>query len=446
MDKKKDIQLSEHFTYGKLLRFTLPSIVMMMFTSLYSVVDGLFVSNFVGKTPFAAINLIMPVLMILGALGFMLGTGGSALVAKTLGEGNAKKANSIFSMLVCIMIVAGAVLAVWGMFYIDDIAIWLGAEGEMIADCATYAHIILLALPAFMLQNAFQAFLVTAERPKMGLLITVGAGLANICLDYVFIAVCGWGLAGAAWATVISECVGGLVPLAYFAQPNKSLLRLTRFRLDGMALLLASTNGSSELVTNIAMSVVSMLYNYQLMSYIGEDGVAAFGVIMYVNFIFTSVFIGYSVGSAPIVSFNYGAQNRGEMQSLLRKSLRVIGLLAVTLTVLAECLATPLANLFVGYDEELYLLTRRAFMIYSISFLIAGFNIYASAFFTALNNGIISAIISFSRTLIFETGSVLLIPIVFGINGIWLSIVVAELAALTLSTIMLLVHRRRYGY
>lgn len=443
---KKEIQLSEHFTYGKLLRFTLPSIVMMMFTSLYSVVDGLFVSNFVGKTPFAAINLIMPVLMILGALGFMLGTGGSALVAKTIGEGDSKKANCIFSMLVGIMIAMGVILAVWGVFYIDDIAIWLGAEGEMIDDCATYAHIILLALPAFMLQNAFQAFLVTAERPKMGLAVTVGAGLANICLDYVFIVIFGWGLAGAAWATAISQCVGGLVPLAYFALPNKSLLRLTRFRFDGMALLLASTNGSSELVSNIAMSVVSMLYNYQLMSYIGEDGVAAFGVIMYVNFIFTSVFLGYSIGSAPIVSYNYGAQNRAEMQSLLRKSLRVIALLAVGLTVLAECLAVPLAQLFVGYDEELYDLTRRAFMLYSISFLLAGFNIYASAFFTALNNGIISAVISFSRTLIFETGAVLLIPMMFGINGIWLSIVVAEFAALALSTIMLLVHRRRYGY
>lgn len=443
---KKEIQLSEHFTYGKLLRFTLPSIVMMMFTSLYSVVDGLFVSNFVGKTPFAAINLIMPVLMILGALGFMLGTGGSALVAKTIGEGDSKKANSIFSMLVGIMIAMGVILAIWGVFYIDDIAIWLGAEGEMIDDCATYAHIILLALPAFMLQNAFQAFLVTAERPKMGLAVTVGAGLANICLDYVFIVIFGWGLAGAAWATAISQCVGGLVPLAYFALPNKSLLRLTRFRFDGMALLLASTNGSSELVSNIAMSVVSMLYNYQLMSYIGEDGVAAFGVIMYVNFIFTSVFLGYSIGSAPIVSYNYGAQNRTEMQSLLRKSLRVIALLAVGLTVLAECLAVPLAQLFVGYDEELYDLTRRAFMLYSISFLLAGFNIYASAFFTALNNGIISAVISFSRTLVFETGAVLLIPMMFGINGIWLSIVVAEFAALALSTIMLLVHRRRYGY
>lgn len=444
--KKKEIQLSEHFTYGKLLRFTLPSVVMMMFTSIYSVVDGLFVSNFVGKTPFAAINLIMPVLMILGALGFMLGTGGSALVAKTLGEGDTRKANSIFSMLVGIMIVLGVLLAAWGMTCIDSVAIWLGAEGEMIADCATYAHIILLALPAFMLQNAFQAFLVTAERPKMGLAVTVGAGLANICLDYVFIAVCGWGLAGAAWATVISQCVGGLVPLAYFALPNKSLLRLTRFRMDGKALLQASTNGSSELVTNIAMSVVAMLYNYQLMSYIGEDGVAAFGVIMYVNFIFTSVFIGYAVGSAPIVSYNYGAQNLGEMQSLLRKSLRVIAVLGVVLTALAECMATPLAEVFVGYDEELYRLTRKAFMLYSISFLIAGFNIYASAFFTALNNGIVSAGISFSRTLIFETGAVLLFPLLFGIDGIWLSIVVAELAALTLSTIMLLYHRKRYGY
>ncbi len=442
----EEIQLSEHFSYRKLLRFTLPSIVMMVFSSVYSVVDGIFVSNFVGKTPFAAINLIMPFLMMFGALGFMLGTGGSALVAKTLGEGNQEKANKIFSMLVYLLIGTGICLAAIGVFYIRDISVWLGADGNMIEDCVTYALFILPVLPAFILQNAFQAFLVTAERPNMGLVITVVAGLTNIFLDYLFIVVFGWGLKGAALATAISQSIGGIVPLVYFALPNKSLLRLTKYYFDGKALLKVCTNGSSELVTNISMSVVTMLYNYQLMKYIGENGVAAFGVIMYVTFIFISVFLGYSIGSAPIVSYHYGAQNHSELKSLLRKSMAIIAVLGIALTGLAEALASPLASVFVGYDMELFDLTRRAFMLYSLSFLIAGFNVYASAFFTALNNGIISAGISFSRTLLFEAGAVLLLPLMFGIDGIWCSIVVAEIAALILSIIMLAIYRKKYNY
>ncbi|MTU28790.1 MATE family efflux transporter [Parabacteroides merdae] len=442
----KEIQLSEHFSYRKLLRFTLPSIVMMVFSSMYSVVDGIFVSNFVGKTPFAAINLIMPFLMMFAALGFMFGTGGSALVAKTLGEGNRGKANGIFSMLVYILIAAGMFLSFVGTIYIRDIALWLGADENMIEDCVAYALILLPVLPAFILQNAFQAFLVTAERPNMGLAITVAAGLTNIFLDFLFIAVFDWGLAGAAWATAISQSIGGIVPLVYFALPNKSPLRLTKYRFDGKALFKVCTNGFSELLTNISMSVVTMLYNFQLMKYIGENGVAAFGVIMYVNFIFLSVYLGYSIGSAPIVSYNYGAQNHYELKNMLRKSLTIIAVLGFVLTGMAECLAPLLADIFVGYDIELYALTRQAFMLYSLSFLIAGFNIYASAFFTALNNGFVSAGISFSRTLIFETSAVLLLPLLFGINGIWLSIVVAEMAALTVSIILLLTYRKRYCY
>ncbi len=388
----------------------------------------------------------MPFLMMFGALGFMLGTGGSALVAKTLGEGDREKANRIFSMLVYLLIGTGVCLSALGVVYIRDIAIWLGADENMIEDCVTYALFILPVLPAFILQNAFQAFLVTAERPNMGLAITVGAGVTNIVLDYLFIVAFGWGLRGAALATAISQSIGGIVPLVYFALPNKSLLRLTRFYFDGKALLKTCTNGSSELVTNISMSVVVMLYNFQLMQHIGENGVAAFGVIMYVNFIFISVFLGYSIGSAPIVSYHYGAQNPSELKSLLRKSMAIIGGLGLALTAFAELLASPLASVFVGYDVELYALTRKAFMLYSLSFLIAGFNVYASAFFTALNNGIISAGISFSRTLIFEAGAVILLPLLFGIDGIWLSIVVAEIAALALSLIMLAIYRNRYNY
>lgn len=441
-----EIQLSEHFNYRKLMRFTLPSIVMMLFTSIYSVVDGIFVSNFVGKTPFAAINLIMPFLQILGVVGLMFGTGGSALVAKTLGEGNSDKANSLFSMLVYIIIGIGVLFLVIGRIWLREVAVWLGAEGEMIDCCVLYGNILLLSLPAFTLQYAFQSFWVTAEKPKMGLVISIIAGLANIILDYIFIVPMDMGLAGAAYATLISQYIAGIIPIVYFSRRNSSLLRLTGFQFDGKALLKACTNGSSEMVTNISVSVVSMLYNYQLMKYIGENGVAAYGVIMYTYFIFLSIFLGYSIGSAPIISFHYGAGNKAELKSLLRKSLIIIATMGVATTLLAECLAKPLSQVFVGYDTELYNLTHYAFTIFSFSFLLAGFNVYASAFFTALNNGLVSAGISFSRTLIFECGAVMILPILIGIDGIWYSIILAEALALVASAAMLLAYRKRYGY
>lgn len=441
-----DIQLSEHFNYSKLMRFTLPSIVMMVFTSIYSVVDGIFVSNLVGKTPFAAVNLIMPFLQIFAVVGLMLGTGGSALIAKTLGEGNRDKANETFTMLTYIIIGIGILLLFVGRACIRDVAIMMGAEGEMVDCCVLYGNILLLSLPAFTLQYAFQSFWVTAEKPNMGLLISLIVGLTNIILDYLFIVPMDMGLAGAAYATLISQYIACIIPLVYFSRPNTSLLRLTRFRFDGKGLLKACTNGSSEMVTNLSVSVVSMLYNYQLMKYIGENGVAAYGVIMYTYFIFLSIFLGYSIGSAPIVSYHYGAGNKRELKSLLRKSLIIISVMGVITTLLAECLANPLSKVFVGYDAELFQLTRYAFIIFSLSFLLAGFNVYASAFFTALNNGLVSAGISFSRTLIFECGAVMILPLLIGIDGIWYAIILAETLALAASIAMLLIHRKRYGY
>lgn len=442
----EEIQLSEHFNYRKLLRFTLPSIVMMVFTSIYSVVDGIFVSNFVGKTPFAAINLIMPFLQMLGIVGLMLGTGGSALVAKTLGEGNREKANSTFSMLVYMLIATSVVLLILGKLYIREVAIWLGAEGDMIEHCVQYANVLLLALPAFVLQYAFQSFWVTADKPAMGLKVSIGAGIANIILDYVFIVPFDWGLDGAAYATLISQCIGGIVPIIYFARPNDSLLKLSRFHYDGKALLKACTNGSSEMVTNLSMSIVCMLYNFQLMKYIGENGVAAYGVIMYTYFIPLSIFLGYSIGSAPIVSYHYGAQNKDELKSLFRKSLALLSIMGVVTTVVAVSLSAPLSKIFVGYDAQLYELTRHAFILYSLAYLLAGINIYASAFFTALNDGLVSAGISFSRTLVFECGAVMILPFLIGIDGIWLSILCAETLALIVSITMFICYRKRYGY
>lgn len=441
-----DIKLSESFTYKKLLRFTLPSIVMMIFTSIYGVVDGFFVSNFVGKTPFAAVNFIMPFLMILGAIGFMFGTGGSALVSKTMGEGDPEKAKRIFSLLIYVSTACAVVIAVVGIALLRPLASLLGAEGEMLENCVRYGRIILIALPAYILQFEFQSFFVTAEKPQLGLAFTVAAGVTNMVLDALLVAVFPLGLEGAAAATAISQAVGGIAPLIYFARPNKSLLRLTKTRFDGKILLKTCTNGSSELMSNISMSLVGMLYNVQLMKYAGEDGVAAYGVLMYVNMIFLAAFIGYSVGTAPVIGYHYGAQNHAELKSLLSKSVRIISFFAVCMFALAEILARPLASIFVGYDAGLTELTVRAFLIFSFAFLFAGFSIFGSSFFTALNNGLISAAISFLRTLVFQIAAVLILPLIFDIDGIWYSIVVAEVVSVIVTVIFIFTKRKKYGY
>ena len=440
------IQISDHFTYRKLIRFTIPSIIMMIFTSIYGVVDGIFVSNFVGKTPFAAINLIWPVAMILGAVGFMIGTGGCALVSKIMGEGEKEKANEVFSMLIYVSAVIGIVLAILGFIFMRPIAILLGAEGDMVDDAAMYGRVLSIALPFFLLQNEFQSFLVAAEKHKIGLLITVAAGLTNIALDAFFIIVLNKDLVGAAWATAISQMVGGFIPLMYFIFSKKSTLRLGKARFDGRALIKTCVNGSSEMMTNISMSLVSMLYNFQLLKMAGENGVAAYGVIMYVNFIFVAAFIGYSVGSSPIVSFNYGAGNTKELKSLFRKSMMIILVAGIVMTILGFILASTLSQIFVGYDKELFEMTKRAFYIYTLSFLITGFNIYGSAFFTALNDGLVSAIISFLRTLLFQVVAVMVLPIFFELDGIWYAVIMAELLALVVTVGFLVTKKSKYQY
>ena len=440
------IQLSEHFTYSKLLRFTFPSIAMMIFTSIYSVVDGLFVSNFVGKTPFAALNLVYPVIMILGTLGFMVGTGGSAIVAKTMGEGKPELANQYFSLLVAASAVGGAAISLAGVLLARPISLALGAEGEMLEYCVLYARIILAANPFFILQNVFQSFFVSAERPKLGLLVMVGAGLTNIVLDALLVAVFRFGLAGAAAATAVSQAVGGLAPVVYFLRRNSSLLRLVRPRFDGRVLLRTCANGSSELMSNISGSLVNILYNFQLIRLAGEDGVAAYGAIMYVSFIFAAVFIGYSIGSAPVVSYHYGAGHGSELHSLLVKSLLLTAGAGVAMAAAGAAVSGPLARLFVGYDRELCLLTVRGFRLYALSYLLCGFSIFGSAFFTALNNGLASAAISFLRTLVFQCASVLLLPLLLGVDGIWLAISVAEALALAVTAALLAANRRVYKY
>lgn len=440
------IQLSDHFTYRKLFRFTLPSIVMMVFTSIYGVVDGYFISNYAGKTAFASVNLVMPFIMILGGMGFMIGTGGTALVSVVLGQKDHERANRYFSMMIYLTVIMGVILSVLGFTFMKSIAALLGATEEMLADCVLYGRIVISFTTAFMLQNVFQSFLIAAEKPKFGLVVTMIAGATNMVLDWLFVSVFGWGVAGAAAATGLSQCAGGLVPLIYFLLPNKILLRLTRTKLELIPLLKACGNGSSELMSNISSSIVSMIYNFQLLKYIGENGVSAFGVLMYVQFIFVAIFIGYSIGCAPVVSYHYGAGNSLEVKNMLKKSMLLMGTLGVLLSALAFCLAEPLAKIFVGYDAELHALTSHAFRLFSFSFLLAGFNIYCSSFFTALNNGAISAAVSFLRTLVFQTSAVLILPLILDVDGIWLSNAFAEIFAFAISAIFLIAKRKKYHY
>lgn len=440
------IQISDHFDYRKLLRFTFPSIIMMVFTSIYGVVDGFFVSNFVGKTPFAAVNFIMPVLMILGSIGFMFGAGGSALVSKTMGEGSPDRAQSLFSLFVYSTIFCGVIVAIISFIFLRPIASLLGAEGDMLEGCVTYGRILLVSLPCYMLQFEFQSFFITAGKPQLGLAVTILCGVANMVLDAMFMAVFSWGLVGAALATAVSQVLGGIIPIFYFGRKNSSQLRLTKTKIDGKAILKACTNGSSELMSNISMSIVSMLYNVQLMRYAGENGIAAYGVLMYVNMIFLAIFIGYSTGVAPIIGYHYGAKNDSELKGLLKKSYFVIGIFAVAMFVLAELLAKPLAGIFVGYDQELMELTQRAFMIYSFSFLFSGIAIFGSSFFTALNDGLTSALISFLRSLVFQVAAVLILPIFFQIDGIWFSVVLAEIVAAAMTLLFIRVKKKSYHY
>ena len=421
---------------------------MVIITSIYGVVDGVMVSNYVGTTSFAALNLIWPFIAILGSLGLMIGTGGSALVAKNLGEGNNERACNLFSMLTVTAIVVGVVMGVLGFLVVEDVAKLLGAEGEMLAGSVTYGSILLLTLPLYVMQVYFQSLLITAERPKLGMWITIGAGLLHILLDVIFVGFWKWGLVGAAVATSISELFGGGVPLIYFIVKRKSemTLRLGSIMLDIKALVQTCFNGLSEFVMQISLSIVSMLYMYQLLRAAGENGVAAYGIMMYFAFTFVAVFIGYGIGCAPVVSYHYGANNTQELKSLLQKGLRLVGIGGIIVVAIAQILARQLCSIFVSYDEELLTLTIHAFRIYSLMFLVTGFNIFSSAFFTALNNGVLSAIISVLRTMVFEAGCVIVLPLIFGIEGIWWSVVVAETTTMLIAFQIIYKNRIRYGY
>ena len=440
------IRLSDRFSYGRLARFALPSIAMMIFISIYSMVDGLFVSNFTGKEALAAVNLVYPLAMALGSIGFMFGTGGAALVAKTMGEGDEVRANRLFTFIALAAAALSVVLCAVGAFALEPLLGFLGADGQLLDLSLLYGRVLLAALPFSVLQNMVQSFFIAAEKPYVGLAVTVAAGLSNIVLDYLFIVVFGWGIAGAAVATMVGQVLGAAVSVAYFARSRTSRLRFARPVRDLRALGKACVNGSSELMTEVAASVVSTLYNFQLLMLLGADGVAAYGVIMYVNFVFTAVFFGFAMGTGPVVSYHYGAQNKDELKSLFRKSLVLVGGAGVTMFAASQLFGGALVGVFVGYDPDLVALTLHGFRIYSVSFLMAGFNIYGSAFFTALNNGKVSALVSFMRTLVFETSTVMLLPLVWGVDGVWSAIIVAEACALVLTVGFLVYLRKPYGY
>lgn len=440
------IQLSDHFTYSKLLRFTLPSMVTTVFISLYGVVDGLFITNFSGKSALAAINFVYPILSILSIFGYMVGAGGSALVAKSLGEKKTEKANKLFSLFVYLCAGLGLVLTIVGYFVLRPLLSLLGADGQLLDQAVEYGYIVLSSLTFWNLQYLFQIFFVTAEKPKLGLYVTILAGISNMVLDALFIAVFHWGLVGAAVATAIGQIIGGGLPLLYFFRKNTSLLRLGKTSFDGKATLRGISNGTGELLSGISNSLVGILYNSQLLRYAGEDGVAAYGIMMYVSMIFSGISLGYVSGSAPIIAYHYGAGDYVELKNLLKKGIIWLLSSSIAMYFLSLLLATPLSRLFAGYDPALYNMTLHGFRIFSINFLFLGLAYFGSSFFTALNNGLIAAILSFLRTFVFQVAFVIVLPLIWGIDGIWISVSVSQALAMLCTILFLIAMRKKYHY
>ncbi len=446
MIRGNSIQLSDHFTFKKLFRFVIAPICTMIFTSIYGIVDGFFVSNYVGNTAFASLNLVMPYIMMVASVGFMFGTGGNALVSLHLGLDEKQKAKEYFSLIVYTLIGIGVVLAVVSIFLAPGISKLLGASEAMLPYCVLYLRINMIGIVFFMMQNLFQSFLITAEKPRIGFAITLIAGCTNMLLDWILVGICSLGIAGAAWATVTSQIVGGIVPFVYFVVSKSSILKLTGTKFEAKVIAKTCGNGVSEFLSNVSASIVGFLYNLQLMRYVGENGVSAYGVIMYVSFVFVAIYIGYSMGVAPIIGFNYGSGNKSELQNIFRKSVGILTITNILMFVLAESLTVPMAKIFVGYNKALNELTIRGMRIYSIAFLVMGFNIFASAFFTALSNGRVSAILSVTRTLILQLIMIYLLPMLLDVDGLWAVVIAVEGISLIVTIYYILKNRKNYGY
>ena len=440
------IQLSDHFTYKKLIRYSIPMIGVLILTSIYGVVDGLFISNVEGDIAFSAVNLILPGVMMFSSIGFMMGSGGAAIVSKTLGEGKKEKASQYFSMIVYFLIIIGIVCAILGCILTKQISSLLGASEKMEKYCIEYGRVLFLFLPFMMLQYMFQSFFAVAEKPNVGLLITLCAGITNAIGDYLLIVVFRLGITGAAVASGASMVVGSVPAIIYFAFKKDLKFKLVPTKFDWKALGHTMSNGSSEMVTNISMSFVNMLYNAQLMKYYGENGVSAYGVIMYVGFIFSGCYMGVSQAVAPVVGYNYGASNEEELKNVFKKSLIILAVMAIFLTGSAEALSKPLAYVLFSHNEELLKLTTYAIRLYAIGYTISWINIFGSAFFTGLNNGLVSAIISFGRMLVFQLATIFILPLIFDSTGLWLAMPVSEVFSLIVTVTFFITMRKKYNY
>lgn len=439
-------KISEHFNIKKIIIFTLPSIGMMLISSIYGVVDGFFVSNYIGSNAFAAVNIVWPFEMILGSFGLMIGAGGSALVSKTMGEQKYDLANRYFSMLIIFVIIFGMFISILGIIFNPYIIHLLDLDQETINNCNIYANVLFIFLIFFMLQNIFQSFNIVASKPEMGIITMILSGITNILLDYIFIVILNMGIFGAALATGLSQFAGAIVPFIFFINKNSTLLRIKFVKIDFKIILKTSYNGISEMLSSISFSLVSILYNIILLSYIGINGVNAYGVILYISYIFISIYFGYSMGISPIISYNYGAKNKKELNNIFNISLVLICSVSILLTFIGYIFAKQLSSIFVNYDKELLNLTTHALHINVFSFLFCGYNIFASSLFTALNNGTVSLILSFLRSLIIQVVCILTIPILFGSEGIWFAGVVSDIISLIISIIFIFKYRNKYGY
>ena len=446
------IHLSDHFTYKKILRFTIYPILMMLITSIYWIVDGFFISNYVGPSAFAGVNLIFPVVMIVACIGFMFGSGGAALVSKKLGEGDSDGANKTFSLITYVTLGTGLILSLIFFFLVRPIAMGFAsinqveASEAMIDSAEVYGRIMVGGVFLYIMQGYFHSFFSVNEKSSLGFLFTLISGLTNMLLDYLLIGVFRAGVVGAACASLSGMFISAVGPFLYFRFGKNNLIKLGKPRWNLNEITQSIANGSSEFVSNVSGSIVTIVFNVQLLKYIGEVGVSAYGIIGYVCFVFFAIFIGYSIGIAPVIGYNYGAKNPVELTNVLRKSFVIISVSGVAMTLLSAGLADPITRIFSAGVGELHTLGVRAMRIFSICYLMAGFSMFGSSFFTALNNGLISALISFCRTLVFQLGSVFVLPLIVGVDGIWFSIIVAEFLSMVMTIIFISARRRKYGY
>lgn len=437
--------IAQKFNVFTLLKFAFPTMVMMVFMSLYTIVDGIFVSRLVGSNALSAVNIVYPVISLLIACGIMLSTGGSAIVARQMGEKREQEARENFSMLAVVSVLTGIVILVLGLMFLEPICRILGGTPVLLEDCKIYLGVLLGFGPLTMLQMLFQTFFVTAGKPGLGLGLTLTGGVVNMVLDYVFMGPMQMGVLGAALATGLGQAIMAVAGVVYFLKV-KGNLYFVKPVFRGNILLQSCGNGSSEMVSNLSTAVVTFLFNITMLKLAGEDGVAAITIVLYGQFLFTALYLGFSMGVAPVVSFNYGNQNHAQLKRIYKICIGFILGSSVFILGIALLFSEPIVGIFTGEENHTYELAVEGFFQFSFNYLFAGINIFASALFTSLSNGKISAIISFCRTFVFITVSIVLLPRVMGITGVWLSVPLAELVTLFISITYLKGQKEVYHY